>query len=549
MSKYGEMIAEKNQSQREQARSDQKLNNAGGYVFTLDDWARLDRFLILGSDSNTYYCSEKKITKDNLAAVQRCIQLDGPRTIARIVEISDSGRAPKNDPALFALAACCGATDNVTRKLALDSLPKVARIGTHLFHFAADVEHFRKWGRGLRTAVAKWYTEQTPQKLAVQAAKYQQRDGWSHRDLLRLSHATAPSPEHDAIFRWIVGGTEALGERKIERREHGGKDVKRQDSYAAVTLPAFLVAFEKLKKSADVMEVVALINEYGFTHEMIPTEWKNHAGVWSALLATMPMTAMIRNLGKLTSAGVVAPLSYGAKHVVNMLGNTDALKKARVHPMAILVALKVYAQGHGEKGSLSWQPVPAVLDALDSAFYESFVNVVPTGKNTLIALDVSGSMSSSTCVGTGALRACEATAAVALLVAKTEANYHIVGFADKIRDLGISPKMRLDQAMKKVLLANFGSTDCGAPMMWAYQEKIPVETFVVMTDNETYAGDVHPYQAIRAYRDKMGLNAKLAVFGVSATEFTIADPRDSGMMDFVGFDAAAPQLASDFARG
>jgi 60 kDa SS-A/Ro ribonucleoprotein len=30
-------------------------NNAGGYGFQLDDWERLERFLILGSESGTYY--------------------------------------------------------------------------------------------------------------------------------------------------------------------------------------------------------------------------------------------------------------------------------------------------------------------------------------------------------------------------------------------------------------------------------------------------------------------------------------------------------------
>jgi 60 kDa SS-A/Ro ribonucleoprotein len=31
--------------------------------------------------------------------------------------------------------------------------------------------------------------------------------------------------------------------------------------------------------------------------------------------------------------------------------------------------------------------------------------------------------------------------------------------------------------------------------------------------------------------------------------FSIADPNDPSMLDGVGFDSAAPQLVSDFARG
>src|SRR4051794_34486857 len=94
--------------------SNQVPNSAGGYIFPVDDWVRLDRFLILGSEGGSYYASEHKLTLENAAAVQRAIAADGLRAVARIVEISEAGRAPKNDPALFALALCAAAEDAAT---------------------------------------------------------------------------------------------------------------------------------------------------------------------------------------------------------------------------------------------------------------------------------------------------------------------------------------------------------------------------------------------------------------------------------------------------
>lgn len=72
---------------------------------------------------------------------------------------------------------------------------------------------------------------------------------------------------------------------------------------------------------------------------------------------------------------------------------------------------------------------------------------------------------------------------------------------------------------------------------------------MVYTDNETWAGNVHPYQALKDYRQASGRPAKLIVVGMTATGFTIADPRDAGMLDLVGFDTAAPAVMADFARG
>src|SRR4029079_16238585 len=131
---------------------------------------------------------ERKLTRQNAKAVEECVGVDGPRTVAEIVRISTEGRAPKNDPALYALALAAGVGDTATRQAALAALPQVARTGTHLFQFAGFVEGFRGWGRSLRRAVGRWYTDKPVETLAYQAVKFRQRDGMTHRDLLRLAH-------------------------------------------------------------------------------------------------------------------------------------------------------------------------------------------------------------------------------------------------------------------------------------------------------------------------------------------------------------------------
>jgi 60 kDa SS-A/Ro ribonucleoprotein len=39
------------------------------------------------------------------------------------------------------------------------------------------------------------------------------------------------------------------------------------------------------------------------------------------------------------------------------------------------------------------------------------------------------------------------------------------------------------------------------------------------------------------------------VVGLVSNGFSIADPADPGMLDVVGFDAAAPAVIADFLRG
>ncbi len=561
MSRYGEIVNPRKTPQREKAREDQVMNNAEGAVFAVGPWVQLDRFLILGQEGPTYYASERKVVKDNVAALRKCLAEDGPRAVRRIVEISDAGRAPKNDPAVFALAVAAGDPNPATRRAAQEALPRVCRIGTHLFHFAADVQNFRRWGRGLRGAVARWYTERKEDDLAMQALKYQQRDGWSHRDLLRLSHPKAKTPRQDATLRWMVGGKEAVDAVGRTR----GKE-KAPVAPLREFLHPLLAAFDELHAAKEKRDVVRLISEHRLPREAVPTEWLNDADVWATLLPHMGPTAMIRNLGKMTAVGLLKPLSEHARRVADAVSDEQVLRKARVHPMQLLLALGVYRRGKGEKGKLEWKTVPAVVDALDAGFYASFKGVEPTGKKTLIALDVSGSMDGGTIAGAPGITPRVASAAMAMVTARVEKNWHVVGFTSSsgygggyggkwggppsgLTDVDISPSQRLDDVCATVSALPMGGTDCALPMLHAAAKELEVDVFQIYTDNETWAGNVHPFQALRDYRRKSGRNAKLVVCGLTATNFTIADPSDPGMLDVVGMDAHAPAIMADFARG
>lgn len=514
----------------------QVKNSAGGYVYETGKWPQLDRFLVLGSSGGTYYVGERKLTLQNAKNVRDCIKDDGVRVVSRTVEISRDGRAPRNDEALFVLAMCVAFGDKNTRQTALHSLSQVARTGTHLFQFVHFVTSMTSWNRSLRTAIANWYNEKSASDVAYQVVKYQSRrmeegnpaSDWSHKDVLRLVHPRPATELHSDVFRWAIWGWDCP-------EEHVAEEVSQ------------IWAFEAAKRATVESEIVGLINDYRLTREMIPTQWLNYVNVWEALLQHMPLTAMIRNLGKMTEVGLISRLSNASVLVSQRLRDQEYLRKSRIHPLKVLVAMRTYAQGGGIRGKLTWNPVGQVVDALDDAFYLSFGNVEPTGKRMCLALDVSGSMGAE--IAKMPIRCCEATAAMSMVTARTEQNYYITAFCDKLVQLPITPRQRLDDVMRMTQMSNFGGTDCALPMIEALNGRIPVDAFIVYTDNETWAGYNHPIQALNNYRNKMGIDARLVVVGMTATDFTIADPNDGNSLDIVGFDTAAPQLISDFVAG
>ena len=523
--------------------STQVPNSAGGFAWAVDKWTRFDRFLVLGTEGGTFYIGERPLTQENARCVVECLAEDGARVVRRAVEISEAGRAAKNDPALFLLAMAAGAGDANTRALALAALPTVARTGTHLFHWLQYVEAFRGWGRGVRTAVGRWYTRKAPADLAYQMLKYQGRDGWSHRDALRLAHPKAPSVAHDLLFRFAVKGWEGVMERK------GARDVEFLERVEAV---------QSLRQMTP-GEAARVIRIYKLTREMVPTPLLTHAVVWEALLDAMPLGALVRNFGVMSKVGLLVPASDAARTVVARLGDRTAIRRARLHPLALLAALKTYAQGHGMRGDGKWSPVPQVVDALDGAFYLAFENAPSTGKRVMLALDVSGSMVAPV-HGLPFLSCREASAAMALVTAATEPQHRFVaftngsypslhsahGFNSGLSPLVISPRQRLDDVVTITSALKFGGTDCALPMVEALKHRWEVDVFVIYTDSETWAGTIHPAQALREYRERMGIPAKLVVVGMASNGFSIADPHDAGMLDVVGFDTATPQVIAEF---
>jgi 60 kDa SS-A/Ro ribonucleoprotein len=258
---------------------------------------------------------------------------------------------------------------------------------------------------------------------------------------------------------------------------------------------------------------------------------------------------MLRQLPRLTRIGLLKPLQKTDPRL-SKLTDVEFLRRGRVHPVSVLNALFGYSSGVS-RGGLAWTPVPAVIELLDEAFHASFGAITPANKRTMLAMDVSGSMTWEKLATLPALTPADASAAMAMATVRTEPDVVVTAFAGGLEILPITARHRLDDVRRIMAESSerMGRTDCALPMLAAQQNKLDVDTFVIYTDNETWAGQIHPTQALAQYRQTSGIPARSAVCGMTSTGFTIADPADPDQLDLVGFDAAAPHLLSEFSRG
>ncbi len=523
------------QMERTPGRSDEVANNAGGFVFEVSDKDRLERFLILGTDGGTYYVGERKLTEQNVGFLKAFIAKDERLFVDTVIAVSEGNRAAKQSPSIFAIALAL--SEGSDKAYAREAVQKVVRTSTQLFEFAEYVKAFGGWGRSKRAAVAGWYESKDANSLAYQAVKYRQRNGWTHRDLFRLAH---PKGVDKYVGDFILG--KGVGLDTFDNR------------------PFIINGFEGIQNANSVVDVKRVLEIHkNLPWETIPTQFLTDPEVWKTLFynGALGQTALIRNITRLAKIGAFNDVQF-AGDVAKALSDAERIVKGRVHPVAYANAMGIYRDGtlgrdndyFGSGGrTKDWDTNAKVLGGLEAGFYESFKTVEPANKRTLISIDTSGSMTWGAPAGLVGMDYMGAAALVAMVTVRTEPYVEVTAFNTSLRKLGISDTDSLETVDKKLRQGGYGGTDCSAPMVWAEKNKLNFDTFVVLTDNETWAGNIKPSQALVRYRKSSGNDARLAVVAFAGTQFTIADPTDKGMMDFVGFDSAGPRVLADFSAG
>lgn len=487
-------------------------NLAGGHGFAMDPKLAVRRWLLTGSTGNSFYQSAGRQTAGNLRTFHEVAKEDPQWTADEIVSASD--RAINLHTPILALAQLSVHAPREFRRI----FCRVVRTASHLYEFCDYVKAIRGFGTIIRAAVRDWF-EKNAEDLEYQFLKYQQREGWSARDILRKFKIPHADGRQDALFDWIVGkgwSWSRLGEAELFR----------------------VLAWERLRSGEEQPE--KLIREHRLTHEMVPANVKRTAGIWRALYDQMPVGATLRNLGNLTEKGVLGLADRDRLKVLDQRFSAEALKRARIHPVAIASALRIYAEGGSlGRSKLSWKPVRYVVNSLAQAYDAAFDAVEPTGKTVLHAVDCSGSMDVRRLEPTW-LRPADIAAVMALASMRGEDFAEGVAFDTALHDFPFDAHSSLDEVL--AYRGPGGDTDCTLPISYAL--KNPVwDAVVIWTDGMSWAGDAHVYQVWRNYlRKRQGARLVIVNLIPYSDNVSLADPADRSMFDVVGFTAETPKL-------
>jgi 60 kDa SS-A/Ro ribonucleoprotein len=501
---------------------------SGGWMFDAGLWKMLQRCLLIGTAKSSYYAGKNELTEDFVEVIRQAIAKNPGRVAQEILYASD-GRAINNSAPIFALVLLSMGEAPEAKKAFGEIFPQVVRTGSHFYEWLNYTKSLRGFGKVVREAGKNWFLREDVKGLAYQLLKYQQRYDFSHRDALRLFHVKPPTEDHQQLFEWVIKGWEVL----------------------PTEIPSGALAqiwwYEWLKRNPD--QTHEAIVQGHLTHEMAAPVGKMDKSAWQLLFNEMPIGALLRNLGSLTEIGVIASHEHlNLQRVEAVLNNKEHLRKARIHPIDVLKALKTYQSG-GKLGrsKKTWKTVHKIVDILEKAVELSFDVVQPTGKVFMHAVDVSGSMASP--IADMGLTCCEVAATMALVTAKAEKSYMIRGFSTQFCDLGITAKDSFRSAVHKASNKNFGGTDASVAYEWMIKNNFKADVICFWTDSESWAGYKHPSQALAEYRRKVNPNIKAVYITLAPYQITLVDPNDPLSWDLGGFDPGTPRIIQMLATG
>ena len=450
---------------------DQIPNNAGGFVWQISDREQVIRYLVIGSEGGNYYQTPQQVSSQCASCVLRMTRTPDnfKWLIETIRDVSISGRAAKQESTLLALAtAIVFAPTPAAKTEALNAVNDCVRILTHMYMLMGYMTIFASAkhgisasasaeesvvggrnphgiGRGMRRVLGEYFYSRTGIEIANLITKYQNREGWTIKDVLTLIHIDPTKLKDDGgrlAIDYIFKPKEEF-EPILARAPPTTEPTKTflsaiKEIHNIILRPASASASASASQS-ELDRIIHLMNTVGLCREQLPSQLFKHKKVWEALLFSkgangkgkgMPLTALIRNLGKLTTAeiGIIAPFSTiplqsltpTVKHICERITDAADIKRTRIHPYTILVAMMTYKKGHGDKGGLTWSHNVHVIEALDKAFKLAFQNITPTGKRIKIALDVSGSMSAAFCTGSPVVSCATASVAMMMMTLWTE---------------------------------------------------------------------------------------------------------------------------------
>lgn len=333
----------------------------------------------------------------------------------------------------------------------------------NLARYARKEMHLRSVSHALTSLIAH-ETEGKPYTRVVVGDVVERPDDIT--EILAYTLATYKKPIPNALKRSLATALGKFNEYQISKYNGGNKDVKFKDVLRLVHAKPANEEQNKLYNE--------IINDTLPVAERWETELSkdgNTKEVWERLIEgnKLGYMAMLRNLRNIIKA---QPSNIGK--VFEKLANKEAVLKSKQLPFRFFAAYKEIAY-LPNVGSLA-------VDVLEQAIEYSVENLPRLSGTTVIAIDTSGSMS-STISGKSTVRAVDIARLLAVMSSKICDNAIVFAFDLTLRKISVSKRGGIIETANRIANPG-GGTDLTLPLKEMLCSKIKADRLIMISDNE-----------------------------------------------------------------
>lgn len=428
---------------------------------------------------------------------------------------------------IFALAACARQQKSEKlRQLAYQLINELCKDTKDFLLFISYASELSKqqsiprngFGHGWRNAINKWYTSKNALNLAECVTKYKSRHGWTHKDIIKLSHPIIRTlePELQLVFNYIMHGLPKT--KKTFINETKIKDII-----------DYIEEVEDFRQCEDAIRVAGLIRTSQLTLDHVNSKLMKSSDVWEALVDTMTLSSILENLQKMHNLGILLPESQVTEKLICALTSKDRIVKSKLQPSNFFMTLKNYEDPDGvpiclkrriaRKYKLRNRMLPSpdrrIIEALYSALNTSFTNVEPTGLRYLITVSIDNwkkkiNSESSHLQLTDINKpwVIEAACIIALSLIRADDKITISSFTTSdglnARPINIEKNLNFHEAIDIMKSRSTTPPNLGKPILWAAHHRRKYDVFINVIDKMREKFD-YTSRAMDLYKKKMNL--------------------------------------------
>lgn len=480
-------------------------NVAGGIAYSLTSEQALAQYAATGCLNGTHYATEQVQLRQVLDLANAC----EPRFVAQTAVYAREQGRMKDMPAL--LCAVLAVRDGA---LLTAAFPRAIDGGKQLRNFVQIVRSGQVGRKSLgtlpRRLVRQWLEARTEQQLFDGSIGARP----SLTDVIRMVHPKPATPARDNFFRYLLGKPFDLD-----------------------LLPAEVAQFELWKLGAAALPD---LNFQFLAGQVLDAEQ------WRTVALRASWTTLRMNLNTFLRHGVFA-CAETTTVLAERLADPERIARAKAFPYQIMTTLQ----------NLAPDVPQALRDALGTALELATANVPALPGRTVVAVDVSGSMSSPVTghrKGATTKTTCRDVAALfAAAILRRNRSALVVPFHDRVCDVDLDPQAPILAVSQRLAALPSGGTNCSAVLSQLNRLGERADTVIYLSDNESWV-DASPNgrsTAMLAEWRRFKQNnrtARLVCIDLQPLR-TVQAPVADDVVHVGGFSDAVFDVLSDVVRG